>query len=104
LAYGRKIPAQPGQDLLSGQGIETIGPLSWAALRFADGTRLELWADTRVSRITEPMEPTEGTGKRAFVTEGTLIAAVAKQPKDKPFLVTTPHSEAKVLGTVLALV
>ena len=50
------------------------------------------------------MEPAEGSGKQAFVTEGTMIAAVAKQPKNRPFLMTTPHAEAKVLGTVLALV
>jgi len=101
LAYGRKIPAQPGQDLLSGQGIETIGPLSWAALRFADGTRLELWADTRVSRLVEPVDSPQG--KQAYVTEGTLLGAVAKQPKDKPFVLTTPQGEARVLGTVLAI-
>jgi hypothetical protein len=103
LAYGRKIPAQAGQDILSGQGIETIGPLSWAALRFTDGTRLELWADTRVARLTEPVESTDGAGKRAFVTEGTLLGAVAKQPKDKPFVLTTPQGEARVLGTVLSI-
>jgi hypothetical protein len=103
LAQGKRIPAQAGQDVLSGQGIETVGPLSWAALRFTDGTRLELWADTRVARITEPMEASDGAGKRAFVTEGTLIGAVAKQPKERPFVLTTPQGEARVLGTVLAL-
>jgi hypothetical protein len=101
LAYGRKIPAQPGQDLLSGQGIETVGPLSWAALRFADGTRLELWADTRVSRLVEVADSPQG--KQAYVTEGTLLGAVAKQPKEKPFVVTTPQGEARVLGTVLSI-
>jgi ferric-dicitrate binding protein FerR (iron transport regulator) len=101
LAYGRKIPAQPGQDLLSGQGIETIGPLSWAALRFADGTRLELWADTRVSRLVEPVDSPQG--KQAYVTEGTLLGAVAKQPPNKPFVLTTPQGEARVLGTVLSI-
>jgi hypothetical protein len=103
LAQGKRIPAQSGQDVLSGQGIETVGPLSWAAVRFSDGTRLEFWADTRVARLTEPMEAADGAGKRAFVTEGTLIGAVAKQPKDRPFIVTTPQGEARVLGTVLAL-
>jgi hypothetical protein len=103
LAYGRKIPAQPGQDLLSGQGLETVGPLSWAALRFADGTRLELWADTRVSRLVEPAESTDGSGKRGFVTEGTLLGAVARQPKGRPFVLTTPQGEASVLGTVLSI-
>ncbi len=101
LAYGKKIPAQAGQDLLSGQGIETIGPLSWAALRFADGTRLELWADTRVAKISEPADLAHG--KQAIVTEGTLLGAVVKQPEGRPLVVTTPHSEARVLGTVLSV-
>jgi hypothetical protein len=103
LAQGKRIPAQTGQDVLSGQGVETEGPLSWAAVRFADGTRLELWADTRVARLTEPMDAADGSGKRAFVTEGTLIGAFAKQPKERPFILTTPQGEARVLGTVLAL-
>src|SRR5207237_2270200 len=64
---------------------------------------LELWADTRVARLTEPMDPSDPTGKRAFVTEGTLIGAVAKQPKDRPFVMTTPQGEARVLGTVLSI-
>jgi hypothetical protein len=99
LAYGKKTPAQPGQDLLSGQGIETVGPLSWAALRFGDGTRLELWADTHIARLSEPAEG----GKHAIVTEGTVLGAVVKQQSGRPFLLTTPHGEAKVLGTVLAI-
>ncbi|MCI0584116.1 MAG: FecR family protein, partial [Chloroflexi bacterium] len=101
LAYGKTIPAQPGQDLLSGQGIETVGPLSWAALRFTDGTRLELWADTRVARLTEPADASQG--KQAIVTEGTLLGAVAKQPAGRPLVVTTPQGEARVLGTVLSI-
>jgi len=101
LAYGRKIPAQAGQDLLSGQGIETVGPLSWAALRYADGTRLELWADTRVARLSEPADASYG--KQAIVTEGTLLGAVVKQPAGRPLVVTTPHGEARVLGTVLSV-
>jgi len=103
LAQGKRIPAQTGQDVLSGQGIETVGPLSWAAVRFSDGTRLELWADTRVARLTEPLDAADSAGKRAFITEGTLLGAVAKQPKDRPFVLTTPQGEARVLGTVLAL-
>jgi hypothetical protein len=103
LAQGKRFPAQSGQDVLSGQGIETVGPLSWAAVRYTDGTRLEFWADTRVARLTEPLEAADDAGKRAFVTEGTLIGAVAKQPKDRPFVMTTPQGEARVLGTVLAL-
>jgi hypothetical protein len=103
LAQGKRIPAQAGQDVLSGQGIETVGPLSWAAVRFTDGTRLEVWADTRVARLTEPLEASDPSGKRAFVTEGTLIGAFAKQPKDRPFVLTTPQGEARVLGTVLSL-
>jgi hypothetical protein len=103
LAQGKRTPAQAGQDVLSGQGIETVGPLSWAAVRYGDGTRLELWADTRVARLTEPVDPADPTGKQAFVTEGTMIGAFAKQPKDRPFVLRTPQGEAQVLGTVLAL-
>jgi hypothetical protein len=103
-AAGR-VPATDGQGLLAGQGIETAGRDGLAVLRYADGTRLELGADTAVSVPAEAPAPTgkAAPGRRVDVALGTLAAEVARQPADRPMLFATPHAEARVLGTRLVL-
>jgi len=85
------------EDLLPGQGLETAAVQGRAAVRFPDGTRLEIGPATEIQEIR-----VDG-GKRVVVIRGTVTAAVAKQPKDEAMLFPTPHGEAKVLGTTLRL-
>jgi ferric-dicitrate binding protein FerR (iron transport regulator) len=91
-----RTPLGPGQTVPSGLGIECASRSSASAV-FSDGTRVELGADTVLRDIFEKK------GKRLALQKGSLVAQVAKQPADAPLVVTTPHGEARVLGTALRL-
>ncbi|HZE98452.1 MAG TPA: FecR family protein [Planctomycetota bacterium] len=90
--------ARNALTLSSGQGLET-GAAGGALLRFNDGTKIELAPNTLVREIVE--EP--ATGKKILLAQGSVLGDIARQPTGKPFLFTTPHATAKVLGTVLRL-
>jgi WD40 repeat protein len=90
-----------GRDaaLASGSTVATVGEESYAVVRFADGTRLELGADTRVTLSTDDAE----TGKRVVLGEGFLSADVAPQPPGRPMLLSTPQAQLTVIGTKFQL-
>ncbi len=83
-----------GQDLLAGQEFRVAGR---AAFKYPDGTRVEIGPETTIRF------PENARGKAIFVAQGTLNATVAKQAAGRPMILATPHSEATVLGTTLAL-
>lgn len=101
--------AGPDTELWRGDGrIEILGarPLEpgdivktpskgWASVRYADGTAVEVGADTSV--VFEA-----GPGKRIRVDSGLVTAEVAPQPSDRPMILASRGAEAKVLGTSLA--
>jgi FecR-like protein/WD40 domain-containing protein len=87
-----------GDSLLSGQGVDVIGPKSRASLRFRDGTLLELAPETRLERIEDARN-----GKRVKMTRGSLQAKVTPQPKEEPMVFESPHGEARVVGTTLRI-
>ncbi len=95
-----KTAAKPGQAVYGGQGFETSGPKGLLAVRFADGTRLELAGDAAVQRVWERQER---KGKGLFLARGVVTADVGKQPAGQPMVFTTAHAEATVLGTRLTL-
>jgi len=86
-----------GQSLLEGQGIEVGAGESSASLRLADGSRLELAAESRLDRITN------GDGKRIALDLGVLTADIRKQAPGQPLIILTPQAEARVLGTRFTL-
>ena len=43
-------------------------------------------------------------GKRLILAKGAVRGVIAKQPKEQPMIIETPHAEAKVVGTTLKLV
>jgi len=92
---GRKSSAAIDAALRPGQSLQTAG--GKCSLKFADGTRVSLWPETELRLVKE-----EG-GKAMFVARGELRAEVAPQPAGQPLLFTTPHGQAKVLGTTLRL-
>jgi hypothetical protein len=93
-------PARVGQTILSGQGVECDGPRSAALLSCADRTRLELAGETVLRELVER----DGTkGRRLFIDKGTVKAEVSRQPAGLAMMFETPHGEARVLGTTLAL-
>jgi len=93
-----RAPAAVGQDLLPRHGL-TSGPRSRAVLKYPDGTTVELGPETVIRDLAEG----SGRGKTFFLARGSVAAAVAKQLQDRPMILTTPHGEAKVLGTTLKL-
>jgi ferric-dicitrate binding protein FerR (iron transport regulator) len=92
--------AKPGLAVFSGQEVETAGAKSSVVLRFADGTRLELGADSAVRDLAEM---SGDRGKGVFVARGTVTADVVKQPAGAPMTLNTPHAVAAILGTRLTL-
>jgi len=93
-----RVPAKAGLSLAAGQGLETGAANARAVLVFPDHTRVEFGPDSVIAEVR-----TAG-GKQISVTKGTVLAEVARQPKDQPLIFTTPHGEAKVVGTTLRLV
>ena len=83
-------------DLHRGQSLETRSRSSMT-FTFIDGSTFDLGPDTHISQVQ-----TDG-GRKIVLEKGTLRGTVAKQPKDQPLLIATPHGEAKVLGTVLRI-
>lgn len=94
-ADGVRAGARERQAVPAGTGIETKGRSSGLVLRFKDGTRLEVRGDTEVRDVTE------AGGKRVALLKGEVRADVARQAQ--PMVLTTPHGEARVLGTQLRL-
>jgi ferric-dicitrate binding protein FerR (iron transport regulator) len=86
-----------GDGVPPGQGLDTVGPRSLAVVTYPDGTRLELGPETQIRDVVETR------GKRLGLLRGVLTAHVRKQPQDQPMIVSTPHGEAKVVGTILKL-
>jgi len=92
------------QVLLPGQGLETAAKDGSAILTFGDRTQLELGPGTEIRDVYDQELPGKGArGKRLLVARGRVAASVAKQPPDQPFVLSTPHGEAKVVGTTLRL-
>jgi len=85
-----------GATLGSGQGLRT-GPRASVAVKYPDGTRLELGPETLVRELAQR------PGKHVTVARGTIVADVTKQPQGQPFVVSSPNGEVTVLGTRFAL-
>jgi hypothetical protein len=91
-----KTEAQANRAISAGQGVET-GANSLLVLKYPDGTRLECGVETVIREFSHVR------GKRLFIQKGAVKSQVAKQPKDQPMVLETPHGEADVLGTTLRL-
>ncbi len=96
-AGGTKTALKGGKEILVDQAVE-VEANGVAILAYPDGTRLQVGSDTEVLDLRA-----EG-GKRVRVEKGVVHAEVARQPKDEPMVLRTPHGEATVLGTILRLV
>jgi hypothetical protein len=97
VAKDGKSPAAAGTEFAVGQGLET-GAGGRIVLAFTDKTQVELGPD---SALTDAK--VDG-GTRLALAAGTIRADVTPQPKLKPLVISTPHAEAKVLGTTLRVV
>ena len=93
---GNRAEARLDQALLLGEQIQTGDEASFATLRYADGTRLELNAATRLEMA--PATDTSG-GKHLKLIAGLLDADVAPQAAAYPMVISTPQAEIRVVGT-----
>src|SRR6185295_7477563 len=87
-----RAAARAGDGIPAGEAVETSAAKGSAVVKFADGTRLELGADTLLREITQPAQ-----GRRVMIARGSIVAEVAKQPAEQPMIFATPHGEARVL-------
>jgi hypothetical protein len=90
---------RPGGSLplLDGQGANGRG-----VVRFGDGTRMELSEKTSIARISD-RGGASGTGMRVELAEGTLAIEAVHQLPGRAMVIATPHGEARIVGTTLAL-
>lgn len=79
-------PARPGEQLIAGQQVRTVGPDSSAVVRYGEAARLELGSDTHI-RIGE-------AAWRVFLNEGVVVADVTSELRGGPLVLRTPHAEA----------
>jgi FecR-like protein len=86
-----------GMELRAGDALYTVGPRSFAVLRFADGSMLSIAGDTELSCSGMDSQ------KRIDLRGGDVFAQVAPQPPGQPMLIHTPKADAEVLGTKLTL-
>ena len=101
LDHATKTPARPGMSVERGRGLLTVGPESRLDIAFLDSSTMHLEGDTALLQLSDGA--TTARGKEAFLARGRLTADVAPQPAGRPLLVSTPHSEATVLGTRFTL-
>ncbi|HEX7900164.1 MAG TPA: FecR family protein [Planctomycetota bacterium] len=88
-------PGAAGDPILPSEGVRTRGPESAATVRFPDASQMDLGGDTDIPGIA--------SAKGVALREGTLTAQVVRQAAGQSMIFTTPHAEAKVLGTRLVL-
>ncbi len=92
-----RSPAAAGAAIAEGHGLETCGIGSSASTLWPDGTRIDIEGETLVKSLS--LSP----GKRIEIDRGTFRAEVTRQPQGRPLTIATPHAEASVLGTRLAV-
>src|SRR6185503_15142183 len=80
--------------------VETPGAASVALIRFSDATWVEVLPN---SVFRETAAPTESSGRKVFLTSGSLESQITKQSADRPMVFTTPAGEATILGTTIRL-
>lgn len=89
-----KTLARAGAVVSPGSTLRTMGEQSLVGIVYADGTRLEVGADSTLTQLTE---------KKVFLAEGYLKAEVAEQPPGRPMLLSTPRAEVQALATKFSL-
>ena len=90
-------PAETGKGVTSGRSVVT-GRGGYAALRYADGSRVELAGETTLARVSDGPP-----GKSAQLEQGMIFVDAVKQPAARPFSISTAQAESLVLGTQFVL-
>jgi WD40 repeat protein len=93
---GTSRPGAPGETIRAIESIRTGLEEGRAEIECRRGARLELGPDTELR-----FDSNSGVEDAADLVQsrGVLALEVAKQPADHPFVLRTPHSTVRVLGT-----
>ena len=92
---GSTIPVAPPITLGQNDVVRTPAG-GWAWIRYADGTTIQVGADTRLSIAGVPP-----VAKAVVVTRGIVFADVT--PQERPMVIRSPHASTTVLGTSFSL-
>ncbi len=84
--------------LRSGQSVETSRSMDSAEIVYADGTRIELLGNTKVT-----LSLAKNDAKHLTVVSGMVQADVARQPVSRPLQIVTSTATLEVLGTSLGV-
>jgi ferric-dicitrate binding protein FerR (iron transport regulator) len=88
---------QTGEEIATGEIVET-GKDGEVKLAYGNGVAYLVLGEK--SKLLTAKSKSEKTLRLEI---GQLTATVTKQPKDKPFIVTTPHAKTTVIGTSFTL-
>lgn len=102
LTNGVRTSAVPGQSLAVGQEIRTGSDESLAEVEFSDGTCLKLDSNTCIRLDADDMREASA-GRRVFVTEGVILATIARQQAGRPMVIATRLAEVFVKKTRFSL-
>ena len=78
--------------------VETSQAIETAEIVYADGTRVELLGEARVT-----LSETRGGSKQIAILSGVVQADVAQQPTERPLQIVTETATLEVLGTTLGV-
>jgi serine/threonine protein kinase len=91
-----------GQDLLPGTGLETIGPESYARIKYLSVVGMDLDAETLVHQWLE--ESSAGVPKAVSVKKGALRVSLPSAPPGKPLVFSTPHLDVQAAPSYFRLI
>ena len=90
-------PAEAGKGIAAGKTV-TTGRGGYVSFKYPDGTRVELAAETSLSRIVDAPP-----GKSAFLDQGMIQVEAVKQPAGRSLVISTAQAESTVVGTQFVL-
>jgi hypothetical protein len=92
-------PARASQLLSSGHGLRTGKGSSWAVLTFIDGSRVEIGPETTIQKLAQRHPSDQGPdsfGNYLYLTRGSLLSEVVRQPEHRPMVLACAQGEAQV--------
>lgn len=92
-------PGRASQLLSSGHGLKTGKGSSWAVLTFIDGSRVEIGPETTIQTLTQRHlqdQAPDNFGNYLYLTRGSLLAEVVRQPEHRPMVLACAQGEVQV--------
>jgi serine/threonine-protein kinase len=94
--------AKAGQDLLPGNGLETVGTDSFARIKYLNVVGMDLDAETLLQQWLE--ESPSGGQKGVLVKRGGLRVSVPALPSGKALVFSTPHLDVQASPSTFRLI